>query len=104
MAKKKDQKKSKHASEAPPVEPPPPPAAEVPAKNPIKTPAKKPSRTKRPAKPAISTADIALRAYFISEKRRNHGLPGNEHHDWIEAERQLLAEKKKAKKKSATIR
>jgi hypothetical protein len=42
--------------------------------------------------PSISTDDIALRAYFISEKRHAHGLPGDEHQDWIEAERQLQAE------------
>jgi hypothetical protein len=48
--------------------------------------------------PAFTTDDIALRAYFIAEKRRQHGLPGDEHHDWLEAERQLLAESKSAKK------
>jgi hypothetical protein len=43
-----------------------------------------------------------LRAYFISEKRRNLGLPGNEHHDWLEAERQLAAESKGTKKTKKT--
>ncbi len=43
----------------------------------------------------ISNDDIALRAYFISEKRRAKGLPGDEAHDWIEAERQLRAESAK---------
>ncbi|MDR3403568.1 MAG: DUF2934 domain-containing protein [Chthoniobacter sp.] len=51
-----------------------------------------------PAKPRYSREDVALRAYFISEKRRSQGLPGDEHHDWLEAERQLLAESLKPKK------
>src|SRR5438105_14951776 len=41
----------------------------------------------------FSNDDIALRAYFIAEKRRNRGIPGDEHQDWLEAERQLRAEK-----------
>ena len=50
--------------------------------------------------PAFTTDDVALRAYFIAEKRRHLGQPGSEHGDWLEAERQLLAETK-APKKSA---
>ncbi|HEY2343703.1 MAG TPA: DUF2934 domain-containing protein [Chthoniobacteraceae bacterium] len=42
----------------------------------------------RKAKP-IKQEDIALRAYFISEKRRREGLPGDARQDWIEAEREL---------------
>jgi hypothetical protein len=52
---------------------------------------------------SISTDDIALRAYFIAEKRHADGLPGDEHQDWVEAERQLRAEAAKpakAKKKA----
>jgi len=52
-----------------------------------------PPAKKRKAKPAISTEDIALRAYFIAEKRRTAGIPGDELGDWVEAERQLLVEK-----------
>jgi hypothetical protein len=48
--------------------------------------------------PVITSDDIALRAYFISEKRRTASLPGDEHHDWLEAERQLVAESKRRKK------
>jgi len=40
----------------------------------------------------ITTEDVSLRAYFLSEKRRNEGLPGSPHGDWIEAERQLQIE------------
>ena len=58
---------------------------------------KKPAKAtapKRAAKKAaaFTTDDIALRAYFIAEKRRAGGIPGDEAGDWIEAERQLKAE------------
>jgi hypothetical protein len=63
---------------------------------------------KSPAKKAIvfSTEDIALRAYFIAEHRQNHGLHGDAHSDWVEAERQLKAEhrKKTATKKPSKKR
>jgi hypothetical protein len=71
-----------------------------PAEKTTKTPAAKPKRTAKSA-PSFAHEDVALRAYFLSEKRRSQGLPGNEHQDWVEAERQLLAEgsgTKKAKK------
>ena len=77
--------------------------------------AKRPATVKKsatPAKPAVpkaaakspgfTTDDIALRAYFIAEKRRQNGLPGDEHADWLEAERQLLAEKGSPKKARRT--
>jgi hypothetical protein len=59
---------------------------------------KAPAKKAPPAKPSHTQDDVALRAYFISEKRRAHGLPGDEHQDWIEAERQIIAESGKAKK------
>jgi hypothetical protein len=55
-------------------------------------------KARRAAKPVtFSTEEIALRAYFISEHRRHHGVHGNEHSDWMEAERQLHAEHGKRK-------
>jgi hypothetical protein len=39
--------------------------------------------------PAYTNEDIALRAYFIAEKRRQLGLWGSPESDWLEAERQL---------------
>jgi hypothetical protein len=48
-----------------------------------------------------SREQIALRAYFISEKRRTLGLPGNEHQDWLQAEAELVAEAKRRKKAAA---
>jgi len=63
---------------------------------------KKPTKKVAKKKPVtFSTEDIALRAYFIAEHRQRHGLAGDSHSDWIEAERQLKREaaKKSAKKK-----
>lgn len=42
----------------------------------------------------ITTELIALRAYFIAEKREQAGIPGDSLSDWLEAERQLVAERK----------
>lgn len=53
---------------------------------------RKRATTKARKAPAITREDVAMRAYFVSEKRRSAGLPGDEHGDWLEAERQLLAE------------
>ncbi len=55
----------------------------------------------RPAASVISGEDIALRAYFIAEKRLYTGLTGDSESDWLEAERQLLAERS-GKKAAAT--
>lgn len=37
---------------------------------------------------------VQLRAYFISERRRKLGLPGDESHDWLAAEQELREELK----------
>jgi hypothetical protein len=74
---------------------PEPTPASVPVAAPAKTKAA-PRTSKAPAarakKPAYSQEDIALRAYFIAERRQAAGLPGDSHQDWIEAERQLASE------------
>lgn len=51
-----------------------------------------------PAAASITPADIALRAYFIAEKRQKLGLPGDSTSDWVEAERQLKSEAAAPKK------
>lgn len=53
--------------------------------------AKKPAAPKKKAA-AYTQDDVALRAYFIAEKRQRLGLHGDSHSDWIEAERQLAAD------------
>ena len=62
------------------------------------------TRKAAPRKPAVAKAEpaaapsdfsseaIALRAYYLGEKRQQLGLPGDSAHDWIEAERQLREE------------
>jgi hypothetical protein len=39
-----------------------------------------------------SDEEISIRAYFISERRRRFGLPGDASSDWLEAKKQLLSE------------
>ena len=51
-----------------------------------------------PKIPSYAPDDVALRAYFISEERRSLSLPGDEHQDWLEAERQISAESALGKK------
>ncbi|HEY8903536.1 MAG TPA: hypothetical protein VIM48_07505 [Chthoniobacterales bacterium] len=41
---------------------------------------------------SISSDDIALRAYYIAERRRAMGWPGDSTSDWVEAELQLRTE------------
>ena len=40
----------------------------------------------------FTAEDIALRAYFIAEKRQQIGQHGTPESDWLEAERQLRTE------------
>ena len=54
--------------------------------------AAKPVKKKEEAAKVITTDDIALRAYFIAERRQAAGGHGDEDGDWVEAERQLCAE------------
>lgn len=56
----------------------------------------------RPTKAvAVRYEDVALRAYFLSEKRRHAGLPGDDTQDWLDAEQQLKVELAAAKKSAA---
>lgn len=50
------------------------------------------SGNSKPAKSTFSDDDIRMRAYFISERRQQQGLPGDSAHDWLEALRQLQEE------------
>ncbi|HYR58789.1 MAG TPA: DUF2934 domain-containing protein [Chthoniobacteraceae bacterium] len=47
---------------------------------------------RRTKKPAYTQDDVALRAYYISERRQTAGVTGDAHADWLEAERQLASE------------
>ena len=68
---------------------------------PIAVETKKPRKVSKPKSksnqpksttPLPTFEQVQLRAYFISERRRKLGLPGNEHHDWLTAERELRTE------------
>ena len=69
-----------------------------PATQPAAARAGKPAAAKKTAPRIKTTASqipqeiIAVRAYFIGEARMRTGGPGDSLSDWIEAERQLLAE------------
>jgi len=81
-----------------------PEAAPVMVKERKKSAEKKPKKEKAKKKGGkkgakILAEEIALRAYFIAEHRHRHGVHGDAHSDWIEAERQLKAEQKKNAKK-----
>ena len=78
---------AKARASALPVAPAAPAKAAAAAKSMTKAPAKTAKK-----KPAYSHDDVALRAYFIAERRQAAGLPGDAHQDWIEAERQLASE------------
>jgi Protein of unknown function (DUF2934) len=75
----------------------------VPAKKSVQRKAGSPSSTKNtvPKNKARKNIDVqpsneqvALRAYFIGERRRNLGIPGDETSDWVEAEREIREELK----------
>jgi len=38
---------------------------------------------------SVSMEQIALKAYYLAERRKNLGLPGNPESDWLQAEREL---------------
>ena len=69
----------------------------------VKAETKKPRKSSK-AKSASNTSklivhlptfeQVQLRAYFISERRRKLGLPGDESHDWLAAEQELREELK----------
>jgi hypothetical protein len=57
------------------------------------------ARKPRTAKTPPTREQISLRAYHIYLERR--GAPGNELEDWIRAERELLEQAGKARRKAA---
>ena len=56
--------------------------------------AKATSKTPKVISLSPTVEQVQVRAYFISERRRKLGLPGDEGHDWLTAERELLGELK----------
>jgi hypothetical protein len=54
--------------------------------------AKSKAKTPKVAAHLPTFEQVQLRAYFISERRRKLGLPGDDSHDWLTAERELREE------------
>lgn len=38
---------------------------------------------------SVTSEEIALKAYYLAERRRQLGLPGDPQSDWLQAEREL---------------
>ena len=85
MSKKKNQKKDVEKKSKKTVKAVSAPIAKLKA-------AAKPVKKKKVVAKVVATDAIALRAYFIAEGRQATGGHGDEHGDWVEAERQLRAE------------
>jgi hypothetical protein len=51
---------------------------------------KRPVRSSKAKEPSYE--QVQLRAYFIGERRKGLGVPGNETSDWVQAELELKAE------------
>jgi hypothetical protein len=54
--------------------------------------AKSKSKPRKPTTNVPTFEQVQLRAYFVSERRRKLGLPGDDSHDWLIAERELREE------------
>ena len=95
------------ALDATPAPPPPIPGVTKPASKPKRevkakapAPAATPKETSRagrsttpkPKKTTFTNDDVALRAYFIAQRRHAEGRHGNPESDWLEAEAELCAE------------
>jgi hypothetical protein len=55
---------------------------------------KKASKKSKPTASRLAPTyeQVQLRAYFISEQRRHRGIAGDEHTDWVRAEKELREE------------
>jgi hypothetical protein len=52
------------------------------------------SKSQKKGIPQPTSEQVALRAYFIGERRRTLGIHGDETSDWVAAERELFEELK----------
>ena len=68
------------------------PVAEIPSvgKSAGTGPLKRPVRSSKAKEPSYE--QVQLRAYFIGERRKSLGIPGDETSDWVQAELELKAE------------
>jgi Protein of unknown function (DUF2934) len=61
-------------------------------KNQLKTSNSLKGKTPKNTDPLLSNKQVALHAYYIGERRRNLGSPGDETSDWLQAERKISQE------------
>jgi hypothetical protein len=94
VAKEKRSVKKAKTSALPAKEIPAAPIAVVPAvvKTPAVKAAKRPVSSSKATEPTLE--QVQLRAYFIGERRKTLGTPGDETSDWVQAELELKAELK----------
>jgi hypothetical protein len=92
VAKEKRSVKKSKAVVLPTKEIPPAPVAEKPAvrKSTGTGTAKRPVHSSQAKEPSYE--QVQLRAYFIGERRKSLGIPGDETSDWVQAELELKAE------------
>jgi hypothetical protein len=92
VAKEKRSVKKSKTVALPVKEIPTAPAAERPTalKSTAPETVKRPVRSSKAKEPSYE--QIQLRAYFIGERRKSLGIPGNETSDWVQAELELKAE------------
>jgi Protein of unknown function (DUF2934) len=58
------------------------------------------SRARKKAMEQLNEDQVALHAYFIAERRRKLGMPGDQTSDWLQAERELLSDLKPKRRES----
>jgi hypothetical protein len=58
------------------------------------------SRARKKATEQLNKDQVALHAYFIAERRRKLGMPGDQTSDWVQAERELLSELRPKRRES----
>ena len=58
------------------------------------------SRARKKAMEQLNRDQVALHAYFIAERRRKVGMPGDQLSDWVQAERELLLELRPKRRES----
>lgn len=92
VAKEKRSVKKPKTVALPAKEIPAAPVAEIPSlgKSASTAPLKRPARSSKAKEPSYE--QVQLRAYFIGERRKSLGIPGDETSDWVQAELELKAE------------
>jgi hypothetical protein len=62
------------------------------------------NRAQKKAMEQLNEGQVALHAYFIAERRRKVGMPGDQLSDWVQAERELLSALRPKRRESSLAR